>query len=432
MTLYLDNDFLVESVFVVIAAFVYIHPLAKKEPLELRMMISFVFYEALFVGLALLGANSARGMVIKYALYLPLIAAMIYTCVQLRVSETVYLAIWSLLTSQFVMNAWRCWRMFSRERLHLASYGTVGMVVFYAAAYLIAALTIARVMPAKGKYYIGPRQLTLALICLFFFEVCDYMMASIPRAHGDVFYSMALVFAQFYCLTLLYVQTELFKKSAMARELVAMELLMKQQESQYALSRENIDLINRKCHDLKHQVRALRTMEGEESKEKYLSELEQSMEIYGAIVKTGNEVLDTILSEKSLLCQASGITINCVVDGSRLSFINSADLYAIMGNAIDNAMEAVGTFAKREMRLIDIAIYTRDKFLVINITNPLDRELRFRNGLPVSTKSKNGYHGFGLRSIRHNVRQYGGHISVTAEGGSFELKMVIPLPRTTT
>ena len=86
-----------------------------------------------------------------------------------------------------------------------------------------------------------------------------------------------------------------------------MNMLMKQQEEQYEITRDNIDMINQKCHDLKHQVRALRGLADDESKERYLKELEQSVEIYGAIVKTGNDVLDTILTEKSLSCQAKGI-----------------------------------------------------------------------------------------------------------------------------
>lgn len=51
-----------------------------------------------------------------------------------------------------------------------------------------------------------------------------------------------------------------------------------------------------KCHDLKHQLRAIRNSDHED-KEKYLEEIEDSIGIYEAIVKTGNEVLDTILKE---------------------------------------------------------------------------------------------------------------------------------------
>lgn len=132
---------------------------------------------------------------------------------------------------------------------------------------------------------------------------------------------------QFYCITLLYLQNTLFKKSSMRKELEMIQLLWHQQKSQYQISKETIDLINRKCHDLKHQVRALRTLSSEEEKEKQISEIEDSVGIYSAIVHTGNEILDVILSEKSLRCEDREIHINCVADGSLLSFMNPVDLY---------------------------------------------------------------------------------------------------------
>ena len=57
-------------------------------------------------------------------------------------------------------------------------------------------------------------------------------------------------------------------------------------------------------------------------------------------MRTGNEILDTILTEKSLICENSGIHINCVADGSLLAFMNPVDLYTLFGNALDNAIEA--------------------------------------------------------------------------------------------
>lgn len=86
---------------------------------------------------------------------------------------------------------------------------------------------------------------------------------------------------------------------------------------QYELTRENIALINQKCHDLKHQIRALRNATKEEL-EHYLEEIEGQVQIYDAIVKTGNEVLDTILTEKSLYCKERGISVFCVADGSQM------------------------------------------------------------------------------------------------------------------
>ena len=88
-------------------------------------------------------------------------------------------------------------------------------------------------------------------------------------------------------------------------------------------------------------------MGNDDVREKYLKELEQSVQIYDAMVKTGNEALDTLLTEKSLYCEAHGIKISCVVDGKSLAFLDPVDLYAILGNALDNAVEGVSGFSDK-------------------------------------------------------------------------------------
>ena len=129
--------------------------------------------------------------------------------------------------------------------------------------------------------------------------------------------------------------------------------------------------------------------------------MEDSVKIYETIVKSGNEVLDTILTEKSLYCKERGITVSCVVDGSQLGFINTIDLYAILGNAIDNAIEAVEKFKHVEKRQIDVCIYRSQQFLVMNIINPMKEKLVYEEELPRTTKKDTLHHGYGLKSIQY-------------------------------
>ena len=206
-----------------------------------------------------------------------------------------------------------------------------------------------------------------------------------------------------------------------------MNMLWKKEQEQYELSKENIALINQKCHDLKHQIRAIRSMNREEI-DAYLNEMEDSVEIYESIVKTGNEVLDTILTEKSLYCKERGITVSCVADGSQMGFINTIDLYAILGNALDNAIEAVEKFKHEEKRQIDVMIYRQQQFLVINIVNPTKEIPVFEDELPKTTKSDRFHHGFGLKSIQYMVKKYDGNLNVSVVDGCFSLKILMPIP----
>ena len=102
----------------------------------------------------------------------------------------------------------------------------VGMLVFYSVNYLIVGYTIGKWMPIDRKYYIGPRQTMSALILFLIIEVLG---ASEELRHISEYTSewKFLYISQMLCIVLLYLQNEMFKKSAMREELAIMNLLWK-------------------------------------------------------------------------------------------------------------------------------------------------------------------------------------------------------------
>lgn len=425
-----NQNKLFEIIFIFIYEIIYIIPLKKKEPGLLHMLSPFVnmIFSILIICFLTLNPKIEP---LRLCLCLPFITASIYYSTYCQKSGSFYAAIWILISTQFTLNLCYLINTFYLKNSGFTAVNNNVVIIFFMSLCFLLFSIFATIMPSKKTYHIGPKQFSSAVIFLIFFEIMHHMILTAQIEKEQPVNYVALLLAQFYCISFLYLQTVLFKKAALERELLTMDLLMKQQETQYRISKENIDLINQKCHDLKHQLNALKTIGDEESKARYLSELEQSLEIYGAIVKTGNYVLDTILTEKSLICQSKQIRINCMVDGKMLNFIDPIDLYAIMGNAIDNAMEAVEKLHNKELRLIDINIFSKNQFLSINISNPCEEPLStFKNGIPISTKKDApGYHGYGIRSIRHNVQRYNGDMTISTEHQIFSLKILIPLPK---
>ena len=84
-------------------------------------------------------------------------------------------------------------------------------------------------------------------------------------------------------MTFLYLQAELFKKSEVKQEYALMERMWYQQKKQYEIAKDQMQVIDRKCHDLKYQVAAMRHIENPTEREKNLKELEQSIRIYDSI-----------------------------------------------------------------------------------------------------------------------------------------------------
>ena len=173
---------------------------------------------------------------------------------------------------------------------------------------------------------------------------------------------------------------------------------------------------------------ALRNISSEEQREAHLSEIERSIQIYDSTLETGSRVLDTVLTEKSLYCGAHQITMTCMADGRRLSFLDDVDVYTIFGNAIDNAIESVGVLTDPEKRAIAVSVWSKSGLLLIQFENYFEGTLRFENGLPLTTKADKSSHGFGIRSIGYTVKKYGGHMAVSAEDHLFLLSISIPLP----
>lgn len=406
-----------------ISCLVFLLPLRRKTHFKVRLILSGAVCVLILSGVYYLIENltdwSYWGQV--PLLFITYFSAVLifYSCVKGKGFGLWYCGVWGTMTFLLVLE--------TSYVLCSPLLGDLGnwllKILFSVAVNVAIGLTLARWMPEKGQYQIGPRQMVSAWVFCIMSENL-FIYAKVDP--GAALFNIVL---QFYCITLLYLQSALFKKSSMRKELETIQLLWHQQKGQYQLSKETIELINHKCHDLKHQVQAIRAVKDEKERETYLEKIEKSVQIYSAIVRTGNEILDTILTEKSLICENSGIHINCVADGSLLAFMNSVDLYTLFGNALDNAIEAVRKLESKEKRVIDIMLYERQSFLMLQIVNPMCGEVKFEDGLPLTTKAKNGYHGYGMKSMLHTIQKYEGHLTTEVKNGCFYFNVMLPLER---
>ena len=203
--------------------------------------------------------------------------------------------------------------------------------------------------------------------------------------------------------------------------------ILQMQYSNYQISQESIDLINQKYHDLKHQISALRYELNDEDKYGYLTQMEDEIRQYEAENKTGNKVLDTILTAKSLVCQNQGISMNVVADGTLLDFMSIMDLSALFGNALDNAIRGAASVADENERLIRVVICEQMGFALVRIENRYAGEVRFDGKDLITTKNNKDYHGYGVKSIRRTVEKYDGTVSIRTEDGWFLLSILFPV-----
>ena len=225
------------------------------------------------------------------------------------------------------------------------------------------------------------------------------------------------------CLMVLFLLFNILNIKQLKTELTITSQLLNKAEEQYKQNKENVDLINIKCHDLKHQIRNFGNKANISNET--VKELENIINIYDSNIKTNNDALDLILTEKSLLCQKKNINLKCFADCSKLNFITEADLYSLFGNMIDNAIEAVTKIEDVNKRSISLIVRNALSCTSIFISNYYDGKIILdNNGMPKTTKLNNGYHGYGLKSIKLIVDKYNGDFKIDIKDNIFMIQIL--------
>lgn len=214
--------------------------------------------------------------------------------------------------------------------------------------------------------------------------------------------------------------------NAVLRELEAVEKTLQLQYQQYMQSRESIEVINMKYHDMKHQIQFLRSEPDQQKRNAFLDQIEDEIRSFERENKTGNAVLDTILTGKSLVCMKQGITMTSVADGKLLDFMEVMDICNIFGNALENAIESVMRIEDKEKRLIHVTVSQVNDFVMIRVENYYEGDLKIDGDDYLTTKGDAVFHGYGIKSIKYTVQRYDGAVYINTDNNWFDIKIAIP------
>lgn len=235
-------------------------------------------------------------------------------------------------------------------------------------------------------------------------------------------FTLYSLFDEVTAVLLFFLLCEILERSDAEWDNAVLQQMMRQQRQQMELSKETVELINIKCHDIRKQLYTL----GSRVPTEELDELKKAVDIYDSTVKTGNETLDVLLAERSIVCKGRGIQLDYIADGAKLDFLKPGEVYSLFGNALDNAIEAV-TPLEPERRYIGLQVRAERGMLLIRMENCMDETPHFVDGLPQTTKGDARWHGFGVKSIRRIVQQHGGTLTMQAQDGMFRLVALLPL-----
>ncbi|MCR5320876.1 MAG: ATP-binding protein [Lachnospiraceae bacterium] len=296
-------------------------------------------------------------------------------------------------------------------------YGVVYVAVFFLV--YIAVFDLFDPLIRQNKNFRFGRKGYISLSgALILFDVVSNVLTMKYTQAATVSYGLELGYNIMICLLILFILYGQIYQLGLKDELTGIHHLMNQGKLQYELAKKSSEMLNIKYHDLRHRASASNM-----SKDEQL-ELNKVLSDYDARIETGNETLDVILTEKNLQCKEKAIQLICMADGKGLVFMKAHHLYALLGNALENAMEAVQSLPVEE-RCIHLYIQQNGNFFFIRVENPFRGELMMRSGVPLTSKPDMDNHGYGLPSMKAIVEMYGGNLSVKVEDHIFTLEMLL-------
>ncbi len=330
--------------------------------------------------------------------------------------------------------AWQLY-IFFEQRYSVFSYTAVRyahMIAVYAVVYAVMLIIEKRQRRELTDMPIS------ALSCgsTVFIAFLIYILSSLSFVTTDTPFSGSTYAEAFNVRTLVYFggvailfahHLQLYE-AFISSEVTTLHNMLDMQYANYRVSEESIEMVNRKYHDLKHQIAVFRGESGDSVKSEALDKLERDIALYETQNRTGNRVLDTILTSKSIHCQKLGIQMTGVVDGSAMDFMDVMDLSSLFGNALDNAIESASKLPEPEQRLVHLSVSRTKGFIRIQLENRCAEMPKLRGGLPITTKADKRFHGFGVKSIRATAEKYGGSVTMSVNDGWFELRILFPLP----
>ena len=319
--------------------------------------------------------------------------------------------------------------MASRFNVHEASDAVRYSMEFVALIVLL--LIVYRVISSRRVMLVQSAENhgAIALVVVMVTVVC--IASDIARKNAGIAnpaYNFTLVFAHtLVCLAILFMEYEMLYSHSLEVEIATTQAIIANRSRQYELSRESVEKINAMCHDLRHEIGRIRELEGLAGRER-LDALGKELDVYDATIHTGNDALDTILTEEELLCLREGISLSCIADGHALDFMSQADVYALFGNALDNAITATRAIADASARSISLVIRRSGEMVSAHIENYYEGTIVFRDGIPQTTASDGLNHGVGIKSMMQLLSSYDGTLTTSASQGIFHLNLMIPIP----
>lgn len=311
----------------------------------------------------------------------------------------------------------------SMSNLKIAEYESetvllVIEIIISKTMYFFAAMLLSRFMQKDksiikipAAFYIFPAITLISVECFWYISISQYLE-----------YKNQIVLGIVSILLLLATLVVYFAFQSNAKK--ENELLMLQQEQRkiktdiayYDILEQQNNNLRAYAHDAKNHLAAIKSLNTDTEIDGYISKMLESLAEYSKVCHSGNRTLDVIIDKYVTECKINGLNFEFDLNNNNLSGMQPYDIVSVLGNLLDNAVEAA---KNAETKTVRIETEIRNDYSVIIVSNSCDTPPKLnKTELPITTKTDEKLHGFGLKSVKKTLKKYGGDIVFDYDGSS--------------
>lgn len=285
----------------------------------------------------------------------------------------------------------------------------------------------------KGNYlinFIYFKELAIIIsLNLFLILVSVYLFSNDQDVLSENNNIILLIFAVITIITI-YTIILIFRLEKKSKEEIETQLRLQKIELELKLNNDMIDItdkLRKLRHDMNNHIgliKALMKAKKYEELDEYINQIYEDVEIANELVITENKTLSVLLNSKKNLAKSKNIDFSSVIATQDIN-MQSKDICSLLGNILDNAIEAAEKSGNK--KYVQLMIQKTEEGCIINCENSLGVKPIVKKGKFITMKDNALLHGIGTENIKDIVSKYSGEINFDYDDEMFNVRVVMPV-----
>lgn len=291
--------------------------------------------------------------------------------------------------------------------------------------FLVIVLCVQRVIPHYKVVKFSFKIIALEIV-IFLAIICELFALCISAGNSILLESLILLGSEVTVYLMLYLQ-DCWIELCVRRERAS---LIEQEKEYYrreaAIISDKQELERQFRHDWRNRLQVLKQLAETEDisqLKEYLSDIEKKNEEHMIFSNTGNLIIDSIINSKLRDAVEKEILVSAHIMLPADVQINTDDMVVILGNLLDNAIEACEQISTDKH--LEIMLKYENGCIILCVSNSFDGNLNRKGDVFISLKSDKSLHGIGLQSVGNTVKKHNGEVKISAVNNIFSVDTVL-------